>query len=294
MQAAGPECRCLVVIALDSLPMVVFTSPRCLWKKLMPRFAANLTMMFNELPAAQRFAAARAAGFDAVEYLSPYADPAVEVRTWLDDAGLALILLNTSPGDARAGERGLAALPGRQEDFLATFEQALQYATTLGAGMIHVMAGVVPPGQAAACEDTFVANLAKVAPTAAAQGVRLLIEPLNQRDVPGYLHSTADHSRSIIDAVGSDNVFMQFDCYHLQIMHGDLLHSYDRHADVIAHVQFSSVPGRHEPQYGEVNMPVFFEHLDDTGYQGWVGCEYHPRTTTLAGLTWAHVYGIGL
>lgn len=260
----------------------------------MPRFAANLTTMFPELPLAERFGAARDAGFEAVELLRPYDHPVAAVKGWLDDAGLELILINTLPGDPDAGERGLAALPGRQADFRAIFDQALDYATGLGAGMIHVLAGVVPEDVAVeACEATFIENLRESAPCAQAAGVRLMLEPLNLRDAPGYLHTDTRHTRRIIDAVGSDNVSLQYDLYHMQIMEGDLAEGIRRNLDLIGHIQFSSVPGRNEPQHGEVNAPLMFDTIDTLGYDGWVGAEYAPRGDTLEGLIWGKPYGLG-
>ena len=259
----------------------------------MPRFAANLTTMFTELEPSERFIAAHRAGFDAVEYLIPYGHRIGELKELLKAAQLEMILLNTSVGDGAKGECGLGAVPGREQDFHTIFDEALEYASALGVGMIHVLAGVVPDGVApAACDEIFVKNLQSVAGDAAANGVTLLIEPLNTRDVPGYLHTDSDHARRIIDAVGCENVRMQFDFYHLQIMEGDLYEGLKRHLDVIGHVQFSSVSGRHEPQYGEVNLPFLFERLDEIGYKGWVGCEYQPKTSTIEGLTWALPYGI--
>lgn len=260
----------------------------------MLKFAANLSTMFTELEAPKRFQAARDVGFDTVEYLRPYSDPVATVKQWLDDAGLKMILLNTSPGDPDKGERGLAALPGREAEFREVFDQALEYATGLGAGMMHVMAGVVPEGtRPEACDEVFVANLKAVAPVAKAKGVRLNLEPLNLQDVPGYLHTNTAHARRIIDAVASNNVFLQYDFYHMQVMQGNLAENMRRHWDVINHIQFSSVPGRHEPQYGEVNLPFLFEIVDELGYTGWIGCEYGPKTTTLEGLSWGKPYGLG-
>lgn len=260
----------------------------------MPRFAANVSMMFAELPVAERFGAARKAGFAAVEYLQPYADPVAEVRRWIEDAGVAMILLNTLPGDAEAGERGLAAVPGREADFRGHFDQALEYAAGLGAGMIHVMAGVVDAGAARdEAEATFVANLRKAAPEAARHGVSLLLEPLNTVDVPGYLHTTCAETRRIIEAVGEANVRLQYDFYHRQIMEGNLAPNLRRHLDIVGHLQFSSLPGRHEPQFGEVNMPYLFETADALGYGGWIGCEYAPRGDTLEGLSWGRPWGLG-
>jgi hydroxypyruvate isomerase len=261
----------------------------------MPRFAANLSMMFPELEESQRFQAARKAGFTAVEFLRPYNHPIAEVRQWLDDAGLEMILLNSPMGNPDAGERGLGALPGRQADFRASLEQALDYANGLGVGMIHLMAGVVPEGVAReTCEQTFIENVAEASETAKQRGVRLMLEPLNARDVPNYLHSTSKQTRRIIEASGAGNVFLQYDLYHLQIMQGDLVEGLKQNFDIIGHIQFSSVPGRLEPQYGEVNMPHCFDAIDALGYTGWVGCEYRPKGDTVEGLTWAHPYGIGL
>lgn len=261
----------------------------------MPRFDANLSMMFSELEEPQRFQAASKAGFTAVEFLRPYTHPIADIRRWLDDTGLEMVLINTPSGDASKGERGLGALPGRQADFRAVLDQSLDYANGLGAGMIHVLAGVVPEGASRdEYEQTFVENLQEASETAKKRGVRLMLEPLNLRDVPGYLHSTTKQTRKIIEAAGVDNVFLQFDLYHLQIMQGDLVEGLRQNMDVIGHIQFSSVPGRHEPQYGEVNMPHCFQAIDDLGYTGWVGCEYFPRGSTLEGLSWARTYGIGL
>ena len=261
----------------------------------MPRFAANLSMMFPELEEARRFEAARKAGFTACEFLRPYNNPIADVKRWLDDAGMELVLLNSPMGNPDAGERGLGALPGRQADFRASLEQALDYANGLGAGMMHLMAGVVPEGVSRdVSERTFIENVAEASETAKRRGVRLMLEPLNARDVPGYLHSTSKQARHIIEASGADNVFLQYDLYHLQIMQGDLVEGLKENMDIIGHIQFSSVPGRHEPQYGEVNMPHCFDAIDTLGYSGWVGCEYRPKGDTLEGLTWAYPYGIGL
>ena len=259
----------------------------------MPRLAANLTTMFTELSPKERFAAARHVGFDAVEYHQPYAHRIDELKTLLTDNELELILINTQMGNAEAGERGVAALPGRENEFKAIVSESLEYASELGAGLIHVMAGVVPEHSTVRqCEDVFIENLRATAPVAANLGITLLIEPLNSRDVPGYLHSDSTHARRIIDAVAAPNVLLQFDFYHLQIMEGDLAAGLSRHWSVLGHIQFSSVPGRNEPQYGEVNVPHLLGVLDDMGYSGWVGCEYRARTTTIEGLSWAAPWGI--
>jgi hydroxypyruvate isomerase len=260
----------------------------------MPRFAANLSMMFPELEEPARFDAARKAGFTAVEFLRPYNHPVAEVRHWLDDAGLQLILINSPAGDPARGDRGLAALPGREADFRASLDQTLEYAAGLGAGMVHLMAGVVPEGQTVeACEAVFVENVRLAADTAKKLGVRILLESLNTRDVPGYLHTHTADTRRLIERSGSDNAFIQYDLYHMQIMQGDLVERLRENLDLVGHIQFSSVPGRHEPQHGEVNLPYVFEQIDAMGYDGWIGCEYRPKGDTLEGLVWAKPYGIG-
>ena len=260
----------------------------------MPRFAANLSMMFPELDEGQRFQAAREAGFEAVEFLRPYSHPVEEVGGWLKDAGLELILINSPSGNPEKGERGLGCLPGRQADFRESFELTMDYATKLGAGMVHLMAGVVPEGATPEeCESVFVENLKQSSEVAGRHGLRLLLEPLNTRDVPGYLHTRSAETRRIIERAACDNVFMQYDLYHLQIMQGDLVEGLHRDFDIVGHIQFSSVPGRHEPQYGEVNLPFVFDAIDAMGYTGWIGCEYRPRGDTPAGLSWAEEYGIG-
>jgi 2-dehydrotetronate isomerase len=260
----------------------------------MPKFAANLSMMFPELEPPERFLAARKAGFTAVEYLRPYEHSIEDVRHWLTEAGLELVLINSPMGNASAGERGIAVLPGREADFRDSLDLALDYATALGAGMVHLMAGVVPEGVSAAeCERVFVGNLRKAAEVAGTRGVMLLLEPLNTRDVTGYLHTTTQQTCRLIEAAGSDNVFLQYDLYHMQIMQGDLVEGVRRHFDLIRHIQFSSVPGRNEPQHGEVNLPFVFRAIDELGYEGWIGCEYRPRGDTLEGLSWAAPYGIG-
>jgi hydroxypyruvate isomerase len=258
----------------------------------MLRFDANLSMMFSELAPAQRFQAARKAGFTACEYLRPYGHTVAEMKQWLADAQLQLVLINSPLGTQ--GERGLGALPGRQADFREAVDQALEYAMSLGAGMVHVLAGMVPEGaNRDEYEETFVANLRDVAPIAKAKGVALLLEPLNQQDNPGYLHSTTAQACRIIEATGSDNVFLQYDLYHLQIMQGNLVENLKRLLPVVRHIQFSSVPGRHEPQYGEVNLPYVFDQIDAMGYKGWLGCEYNPKGGTLDGLSWGRAYGLG-
>ncbi|MDE0038213.1 MAG: TIM barrel protein [Gammaproteobacteria bacterium] len=259
----------------------------------MPRFAANVSTMFPDLPVAERFAAARAIGFEAVEYLFPYGESPEEIKRCLRDTGIRVILLNTPLGDASSGERGLAAVPDRQADFKHHFEQSLGYARTLDVPMIHAMAGVVPEEQRTDAEVVFAENVRHAADVAATHGIRILLEPLNHEDTPGYFLTLTAETRRLIQAIGRDNVRLQYDLYHRQIMEGNLARGLADNIDLIAHIQFSSVPGRHEPQFGEVNMPYLFEVCDRLGYHGWIGCEYRPMTTTSDGIGWGRPYGLG-
>lgn len=260
----------------------------------MPRFAANLSTMFPELEPPERFQAAARAGFKAVEFLRPYAHPAGQVRDWLDRNGLRFLLLNTLSRLSETADPGAGIVPGREAEFREIVERALAYSRALGGRMIHVTAGRVPDRLTPeACERVFIGNLKSVAPVAAEAGVTLLLEPLNTQSQPGYLHSTTAHTRRIIEAVGAPNVKLQYDFFHLQIMQGDHVETLAREFDLIGHIQFSSVPGRHEPQHGELNFPFLFAYLDEIGYDGWVGCEYAPKGDSWEGLSWAAPYGIG-
>lgn len=253
----------------------------------MPRFAANLSMMFNEVPFLDRFAAARAAGFAGVEFLFPYAHPADAVKAALDGAGLSMALFNAPPGDWDAGDRGMAAIPGREAEFRETFAMALDYAATLGPHRLHIMAGIVDGDAARA---TYVDNLRWAADAAAAQ--RLVIEPINSRDMPGYFLNTTTQGAAIIEEVGAANLQLQFDLYHAQIMEGDLTRRLERLMPITGHIQIAGVPDRHEPDMGEVNFPHLFETLDRLGYSGWVGCEYRPAGQTEDGLGWFEPYAV--
>ncbi len=256
----------------------------------MPKFAANLTTMFQEMPFEARFAAASEAGFKAVEILAPYAWDIDALNALLANHDLKLLLINISPG--APGQTGTAALPGSQQDFQDSFSEALRYASATGAGMIHVLAG---RSDASVRADTqvFVENLQWAATEAAGANIQLLLEPLNNRDVPGYLHSYLADTAALISEIDRDNVKLQFDFYHQQIMEGNLTDNIARYLGMIGHVQFSSVPGRHEPQYGEVNVGFLCEYLDDLGYTGWIGCEYVAKHGTSEGLSWGAPFGIG-
>ncbi len=247
----------------------------------MPRFAANLSMMFTERPFMARFDAAAAAGFEAVELLFPYAHPAAEIRGALERNGLALALFNTPPGDWQAGERGLAALAGREAEFRDSIALALDYAAVLQPGRIHVMAGLA---QGAAARAVYLANLAYAAEVAGGQG--LSIEPINRRDMPGYHLSTSDDAVAVLDAVAAANLGLQFDLYHAQITEGDLTRRLEALMARIVHIQVAGVPERHEPDTGEVDFGHLFAVLDRLGYAGFVGCEYHPAGRTEDGLGW--------
>lgn len=259
----------------------------------MPKFAANVSMMFPDVPVEARFQAARDLGFTAVEYLFPYAQSPAEVKAGVREAGVAMILLNTPLGDVANGERGLAAVPGREADFRRDFDRAMNYAVDVGVPMIHVMAGVVDAADRDAAAAVLVRNVRGAADVAASHGIDVLLEPLNSEDTPGYFLTGTEETRQLIDAIERDNVRLQFDFYHRQIMEGNLQRRLVENLDVIGHIQFSSVPGRHEPQHGEVNMAYLFAACDRLGYDGWVGCEYRPKTTVREGLTWAAAYGLG-
>jgi 2-dehydrotetronate isomerase len=259
----------------------------------MPNLAANISLLFPELPFLDRYEAAAKVGFKAVETLFPYEFDPAEIRSRLDRYGLTQVLINTPPGDWNAGERGIGALPGREADFEKSFDKALSYAKTLGCDKIHVMAGILPKGaDRAQCRDVFVANLLKAAAKARNEGVTLLVEPLNTRDFPGYLHSTNDEAADIIVRTGHA-VLLQFDLYHSQIMGGDLAERMRIFWPLVRHIQIAGVPGRHEPDVGEINYPYLFDVIDSLGYKGWIGCEYRPKAGTLEGLGWAKPYGIG-
>ena len=257
----------------------------------MPRFAANLSMMFQEHAFLDRFAAAKAAGFEVVEFLFPYAFPAEEIAARLRDHGLTQALFNLPPGDWDNGERGFAALPGREAEFAAALAKALDYAAAIGCRQLHCMAGIPPAGaDRTACRATFVANLRRAAETAAASGITLLVEPINTRDIPGYFLNYQRDGRAVVEEIGAPNLRLQLDLYHCQIMEGDLATHLRQFLPVTGHIQVAGVPERHEPDVGEVNYPYLFGLLDELGYDGWIGCEYRPRGRTEDGLGWFAAY----
>jgi hydroxypyruvate isomerase len=251
----------------------------------MPRLAANLSMMFPEHEFLDRFAAARKSGFEAVEFLFPYEFPKKEIAARLAGAGLQQVLFNTAQGNWEQGDRGIGGVPGREADFREAIEVALDYADTLDCPRLHVMAGLTTAG---ATLETFAANLAWAAPLAKQAGVQLMLEPLNPIDFPGYLNSGVDVALQLIAKSGADNVFLQYDAYHLQMTQGRLLQTFRDHQPIIRHVQIAGVPGRNEPDSSqEINFPALFALLDDLGYSGWVSGEYRPRGKTADGLGWA-------
>jgi len=257
----------------------------------MPRLAANLTMMFTELPFLDRFRAAAEAGFRGVEFLFPYEHEPEEIARARKFAGVEVALFNLAPGDWEAGERGHACLPDREVAFVESVERALIYAEALGCPTLHVMAGIPPAGLDRADALTlYVERLRHAAHRAADHGRTVVIEPLNHRDVPGYLLRTTTEAMEVIEAVGAPNLGLQFDLYHAQIMEGDLTMRMRRLGPAIRHVQIAGVPDRHEPDTGECDPHHLLRELDAIGYAGWVGCEYRPKTGTLEGLGWARRY----
>ncbi|UTW07649.1 hydroxypyruvate isomerase [Pseudomonas benzenivorans] len=253
----------------------------------MPRFAANLSMLFTEVDFLDRFAAAAEAGFTGVEYLFPYDFSAEEIKARLDANRLEQVLFNLPAGDWAKGERGIACHPDRVEEFRAGVDKAIAYAKVLGNKQINCLAGIRPQGaDCASVEQTFVDNLKFAADKLAAAGIKLVMEAINTRDIPGFYLNNTKQALAIRDKVGSDNLYLQYDIYHMQIMEGDLARTVEGNLAAINHVQLADNPGRNEPGTGEINYRFLFEHLDRIGYQGWIGCEYKPATTTAAGLGW--------
>jgi hydroxypyruvate isomerase len=257
----------------------------------MPRFCANLNFLFTEVPLLDRFGAAARAGFKAVEIGNPYEASAADIAQRLASHGLELVLINTTAGDPAKGERGRSALPGRDEDFAGDFEAALDYCAATGCRLIHIMAGLVHQG---ARRDVFVANLKKAARQAAAAGVAVVIEPINRRDIPGYFLNKLAEARAIIYEVGLPSLGLQFDIYHRQVEDGDVAVAVREYAALTRHYQIANPPDRGEPDAGDLNYRWLLAELDASGYNGWVGCEYRPRRTTLEGLGWTKACGVAL
>jgi hydroxypyruvate isomerase len=257
----------------------------------MPKFAANLTMLFGEVDFLDRFDAAARSGFHGVEYLFPYSYEIEPLVERLQKHGLTQVLHNLPAGDWAAGERGIACHPGRVSEFQEGVGRAIEYATALGCKQVNCLVGIAPkdarPDQV---RDTLVGNLQFAADKLGDAGIRLLIEPLNTRDVPGFYLCHTAQALEIIQDAGKNNLSLQYDIYHMQIMEGDLASTIERNLSRIGHLQLADNPGRHEPGTGEIHYPFLFQFLDDLGYGGWIGCEYKPRTTTAAGLGWIKKY----
>lgn len=257
----------------------------------MPKFSANLSFLYQDLSFLDRFAAAAKDGFGALEYLGPYAEPKEKVANALQANGLKQALFNVPSGDWAGGERGIACLPDRIEEFRNGISLALDYAKALACPQVNVISGLVPKGgNLETLEKVLVENLKYAAERTADAGVKLLIEPINLRDIPGFFLSNTDHAERILEKVGSDNLYIQYDFYHMQIMQGDLIPTFTRLKDRIAHVQIADNPGRNEPGTGEINYGFILSELDRLGYDGWVGCEYKPKAGTSEGLGWMKPY----
>jgi hydroxypyruvate isomerase len=257
----------------------------------MPKFCANLSFLYSEQPFLDRFAAAAKAGFKGVEYLFPYEHPREAIVEKLQRAKLQQVLHNLPAGDWAGGERGIGCHPDRVGEFQDGVGKAIDYATALGCKQVNCLAGLTPAGvPAGRLQTTFVANLKFAAMKLKAAGIRLLIEPINTLDIPGFYLTHSRQALDLIAEVGSDNLFLQYDIYHMQIMEGDLARTMEKNLALISHMQLADNPGRNEPGTGEINYPFLFAHLDRIGYAGWIGCEYKPKTTIEAGLAWAEAY----
>ncbi len=252
----------------------------------MPKFAANLTMLFTELPFLDRFAAAAEAGFEAVEFLFPYDFDKSVLSHALEANRLQLVLHNLPAGNWAAGERGIACDPSRVAEFRDGVDRAISYATALRCPRLNCLAGIVAVADGAVARRTLIDNLRHAAGALENAGIALLLEPVNTRDVPGFFVNRTRQALEILDRVGSDNLKLQFDIYHAQVMDGDLATTIETHLDRIGHLQVADNPGRHEPGTGEINYPYLFGRIDALGYDGWIGCEYKPRGATRSGLDW--------
>jgi hydroxypyruvate isomerase len=272
----------------------------------MPQFAANLHYLFSELPFLDRFEAAAAAGFKAVEFQVPYDYPTAELSARLRSNALKMVLFDAPMGDWERGDRGLAAVPGREKEFRDGLVKVIEYGAALHCDTVHLMAGVVGPGEDyKAAERTYISNLRHAASMLEGHGIAGVIEPINKKmgivqngpsyttqGMHGYFLNHTDQARRIRDEVGSPNLLLHLDFYHMQMLEGHLAETIWENIKLLRHVQIAGVPGRHEPTVGEINYPYLFDLLDELGYRGWVGCEYRPRGDTWAGLSWAAKYGI--
>jgi hydroxypyruvate isomerase len=253
----------------------------------MPKFAANLTMLFTEVAFLDRFERAAKAGFTAVEFLFPYAFATADIQARLKDNGLKLVLHNLPAGDWDAGERGIACLPDRVDEFREGVARAIEVGTALGVPQLNCLAGKAPIGASdAVLRKTFAGNLRHAAAELKKANLKLLIEPINTFDIPGFYLNRTAQALSILDEVGASNAYLQYDAYHMQRMEGELAATIEKHLARIAHIQIADNPGRHEPGTGEIDHGFLFKHLDHIGYSGWIGCEYKPAGTTEAGLGW--------
>lgn len=253
----------------------------------MLKFAANLSMMFGEVPFLERFAAAAQCGFRGVEFLFPYDHPEEVVEARMREAGVEIVLFNFPPGDWSAGERGITCIPGREAEFRQGVDKSLSYALRLGVRRLHAMAGIAPPdADRDACKATLIENLKYAASRLQPHGITLLVEAINTRDIPGFFISTQAESYAVCEAVGAPNIKMQMDCYHMQVMEGDLTTKLRRYAPHCGHIQIAGPPGRNEPDTGEVRYEYLFQVLEEIGYDGWIGCEYRPAGKTVDGLGW--------
>ena len=257
----------------------------------MVKFAANLSFMYTQADFLDRFALAATAGFKAVEYLFPYDHAPETIATKLKENNLTQALFNLPPGDWEKGERGIAAIPGREAEFEAAVAKALDYAAALDCKLLHAMPGLVHHG---ANWQTYIANLKMATAKAAAKGVTIILEPINQRDIPGFFLSTTQTARAAIHEVGAANIGLQFDLYHRQIQQGDVARAIDEYAPLTRHYQIASPPDRGEPDEGEMNYRYLFQRISNTGYNGWIGCEYKPRGDTNEGLGWVDRCGVTL
>ncbi len=257
----------------------------------MPRFAANLSMMFTEVPFLDRFGAAAKAGFKAVEYLFPYDFPAEDIAAKLKEHGLTQVLFNLYPGDWAGGERGLTALPGREKEFAESIDKAISYAKALDCKMVHAMAGMTPAGaDLGAMERTYKANIALAAKKLGDAGITLVLEAINQRSMPGFFLKTQAQAAELIQEIGASNLKLQFDYFHVQMQEGCVALKFKEYFPLIAHCQLAGAPERHEPDTGELNYAYLFAQADELGYKGYIGCEYNPAGDTAAGLGWFAPY----